>query len=81
MCWQNPLRLTNFSRSKRSGALLAQLTDIPNTPDEDGETPIHMAAQHGHTENVKIIESFQTSKKRNAGASSAKPNKKRAKKF
>ena len=27
----------------------------PNAADENGDTPIHMAAYHGHTEIVKIL--------------------------
>ena len=30
------------------------LTNNTNAPDKDGETPIHWAAQNGHTEIVKI---------------------------
>ena len=35
--------------------ILAPLTDNPNAPDEDGKTPIHWAANRGHTEIVKIL--------------------------
>ena len=35
--------------------ILAPLTDNPNAPNEDGETPIHEAAFYGHTELVKIL--------------------------
>ena len=62
--------------------ILVPLTDNPNAPNKDGDTPIHEAVKQGHTEIVKILKSFtKSSKKHNAGASSSKPNKKRAKKF
>ena len=35
--------------------ILAPLTDNPNAPDEEGITPIHLAAFEGHTEIVKIL--------------------------
>ena len=35
--------------------ILAPLTDIPNAPDNYGWTPIHLAAQYGHTKIVKIL--------------------------
>ena len=35
--------------------ILAPLTDNPNTPDEDGKTPIYQAADKEHTEIVKIL--------------------------
>ena len=35
--------------------ILAPLTDNPNAPDKDGETPIYWAARNGHTEVVKIL--------------------------
>ena len=35
--------------------ILAPLTDNPNTPDKDGDTPIHHAALEGHTEIIKIL--------------------------
>ena len=35
--------------------ILAPLTDNPNAPDEDGDTPINWAAYKGHTEMVKIL--------------------------
>ena len=60
--------------------ILVPLTDNPNAPNNDGRTPIYWAAFYDHTEIVKILEFCKTSKKRKAGASSAKPNKKRAKK-
>ena len=31
------------------------MTDNPNAPNKDGDTPIHFAAQEGHTEIVKIL--------------------------
>ena len=31
------------------------MTDNPNTPDKDGDTPIHHAALEGHTEIIKIL--------------------------
>ena len=61
--------------------ILVPLTDNPNAPNNFGMTPIYKAAQCNNTEIVKILKSFKSSKKRNAGASLAKPNKKRAKKF
>ena len=38
--------------------ILAPLTDNPNAPDIDGETPIDRAASRGHTEIVKILTHF-----------------------
>ena len=35
--------------------ILAPLTDNPNKPNENGQTPIHFAAWNGHTEIVKIL--------------------------
>ena len=35
--------------------ILAPLTDNPNAPDIDGDTPIHGTALEGHTEIVKIL--------------------------
>ena len=35
--------------------ILAPLTDNPNAPNKDGNTPIHYAAYYGHTEIVKIL--------------------------
>ena len=35
--------------------LVAPLTDNPNAPDNNGETPIYWAACYGHTEIVKIL--------------------------
>ena len=35
--------------------ILAHLTENPNAPNTDGETPICWAARHGHTEIVKIL--------------------------
>ena len=34
---------------------MAPLTDNPNKPNENGQTPIHFAAWNGHTEIVKIL--------------------------
>ena len=38
--------------------ILAPLTDNPNAPNEEGETPIYWAARHGSTEIVKILAPF-----------------------
>ena len=35
--------------------ILASLTDNPNAPDKNGNTPIHWAAMYGHPEIVKIL--------------------------
>ena len=35
--------------------ILAPLTDNPNAPNKNGETPTIWAARYGHTENVKIL--------------------------
>ena len=35
--------------------ILAHLTDNPNAPDENGRTPIYLAASNGHAEIVKIL--------------------------
>ena len=35
--------------------ILAPLTDNPNAPNKYGNTPIHRAAQNGHTEIVRIL--------------------------
>ena len=41
---------------------LCALTDNPNAPTNNGDTPIYWASRHRHTEVVKILESFKTSK-------------------
>ena len=38
--------------------ILAPLTDNPNDPAEDGDTPIYWAACNGHTEIIKILITF-----------------------
>ena len=38
--------------------ILAPLTNNPNAPDEDGDTPIYWATFNGHKEIVKILESY-----------------------
>ena len=59
--------------------ILAPLTTNPNGYKI---APIYHAKKFRHnTEIVKILKSFKSSRKRNAETSSAKPNKKRAKKF
>ena len=35
--------------------ILAPLTDDPNAPDKNGDTPIHHAANEGYTKIVKIL--------------------------
>ena len=35
--------------------ILAPLTVNPNAPENDGDTPIHLAARLGHTEIVKFL--------------------------
>ena len=35
--------------------VLAPLTKTPNHPDENGQTPIHIAATFGYTEIVRIL--------------------------
>ena len=35
--------------------ILVPLTDNPNAPNKIGDTPIHKAAEYGHTEIVKIL--------------------------
>ena len=57
--------------------ILAPLTDNPNVPNEDGETPISVAK---NARIRRIIESFNSSKKRKVELPK-KPSKKRAKKF
>ena len=39
--------------------ILAPLTDNPNAPDVDGDTPIDLAKQRGHDEIVRILESHR----------------------
>ena len=34
---------------------MAPLIENPNAPNEDGNTPIHTAAEYGHIEIVKIL--------------------------
>ena len=46
--------------------ILAPLTDNPNDTSINGKIPIDYAKEFGHTDIVKILESFQTSKKINA---------------
>ena len=36
-------------------SILAPLTDNPNSPDEDGETPILLAARYGNREIIKVL--------------------------
>ena len=56
---------------------LAPLTDNPNAPDRDGKTPSSVSR---NADICRILESFNTSRKRNAGASTNPPQK-QAKKF
>ena len=35
--------------------ILVPLTDNPNAPNRNGETPIHLAGLEGHTEIIKIL--------------------------
>ena len=56
---------------------LAPLTDNPNAPDRDGKTPSSVT---NNEEICRILESFNTSRKRNAGPST-NPSQKQAKKF
>ena len=79
---QTPIYWAAMNGHKEIVKILVPLTDNPNAPNNFGMTPIHKAAQRSHSEIVKILKSFKSSssKKRNAGASLAKPNKKRAKK-
>ena len=35
--------------------ILAPLAENPNSPNDNGDTPIYIAAKHGHTEIVKIL--------------------------
>ena len=35
--------------------ILVHLIDNPNAPDENGRTPIYLAASNGHAEIVKIL--------------------------
>ena len=39
--------------------ILAPLTDNPNTPNDDGDTPISWAAYKGYIEIVKILVSLK----------------------
>ena len=57
--------------------ILAPLTDNPNAPGEDGKTPISIAR---YAKIRRILESFNTSRKRKSEPPK-KPSKKRAKKF
>ena len=57
--------------------ILAPLTENPNAPDEDGKTPISVAK---NAKIRRILESFNTSRKRKSEPPK-KPSKKRAKKF
>ena len=56
---------------------LAPLTDNPNAPDRDGKTPSSVT---NNAEICRILEFFNTSRKRNAGPST-NPSQKQAKKF
>ena len=38
--------------------IMAPLTDNPNAPNINGETPIQIAAQNGHTETVNFLSSL-----------------------
>ena len=107
--WRS-LRSTSSHKNIEQLKILARLTDNPNAPDKDGDTPINLAASNGHSEIVKILapltdnpnapgedgktpisiaryakirrilESFNTSRKRKSEPPK-KPSKKRAKKF
>ena len=60
---------------------LAPLTDNPNAPNNFGRTPNRVARNKGSKEIQRILQTFETSRKRKTGFSSTKPSKKRAKKF
>ena len=38
--------------------VLAEYTETPNAPNQDGLTPIHLAAMNGHTEVVKFLVTY-----------------------
>ena len=47
--------LSGNQRSIEIVTIMAPLIENPNAPNEDGNTPIHTAAENGHTEIVKIL--------------------------
>ena len=58
--------------------ILAPLTDNPNAPNWLGETPSSVAQ---NAEIRRILESYNTTKKRKSGSSTKQSKMKRAKKF
>ena len=68
-CYSNPEVQDNFTKRIREVCekeeisdedteivkIFAPLTNNPNAPDKDGETPIHKAARRGNTKIVKIL--------------------------
>ena len=54
-CRSNPKTSFTCKKYAKIVKFLAPLTDNPNAPDNDGWTPIHQAANNGHTEIVKIL--------------------------
>ena len=59
--WENCKKMESSDENTEIVKILAPLTDNPNSPDNDGDTPIYMAARKGHTEIVKILASFTDS--------------------
>ena len=64
---QDDLRKKIYEISVRKGGsdedleivkIIAPLTENPNAPSKNGETPINIAAQNGHTEIVKILSQY-----------------------
>ena len=74
---KSPIYLAASNGHTEIVKILAPLTDNPNAPDNDGKTPSSVAK---NAEIRGILQSFNTSRKHNAGPS-GKPSKKRAKKF
>ena len=48
-------KMISFDEDVEIVKKLAPLTENPNAPDENGETPVHWAAEKGHTEIVKNL--------------------------
>ena len=77
--WEKtPIHEAALNGSTEIVKILAPLTDDPNAPHEWGYTPSSVAQ---NAEIRRILESYNTTKKRKSGSSTKQSKMKRAKKF